>query len=76
MGLLKSLILLPVKGPMDGALWVTKKINEAAEKEFNDPAMLRKTLQALEDDLMAGRITEDAYDEAETQLLVRLKALT
>lgn len=76
MGLLRSLLLLPVKGPMDGALWVTQKIVETAETEVNNPATLRKSLQFLEQDLMAGRISEDAYDAAEMEILMRLKALT
>lgn len=75
MGLLRTLLLLPAKGPMDGALWVTRKIVETAETEVNNPATLRKSLQILEWDLMAGRITEDDYDAAETQILLRLKAL-
>ena len=75
MGLLRSLLLLPIKGPMDGALWVTEKLVEAAEAEVNNPAALRKSLQALELDLLAGRISEDAYDDAETLILMRLKAI-
>jgi hypothetical protein len=75
MGLLRTLLLLPVKGPMDGALWVTQKSVETAETEVNNPATLRKSLQMLEWDLMAGRITEDQYDVAEMQILMRLKAL-
>ncbi len=76
MGLLRSLLLLPVKGPIDGALWATQKIVEAAEAEVNNPATLRKSLQMLEKDLLAGRISEDAYDAAETLILTRLKAIT
>lgn len=74
MGLLRSLLLLPLKGPVDGALWVTGQIMEAAEAEFNNPATLRKTLHQLEQDLIAGRISEDEYDEAETNILWRLRA--
>lgn len=73
MGLLSKLLLLPVKGPIDGALWVTGKITEAAAAEVNDPAALRKRLTWLEAELIAGRITEDQYDEAEEEILQRLK---
>lgn len=75
MGLLRSLLLLPLKGPMDGALWVTKKIVETAETEVNNPATLRKSLQMLEWDLMAGRMTEEDYDAAETEILQRLRGM-
>lgn len=73
MGLLTKLLLLPVKGPFDGALWVTQKVTEAAEAELNDPSALRKRLIALEAELVAGRISEDDYDAAEEEILQRLK---
>lgn len=76
MGLLSSLILLPVKGPMDGAVWVANKVNESVQQEWNNPASIRKALVSLEKQLLAEEITEDAYDAAETELLLRLKALT
>ena len=76
MGLLRSLILLPAKGPMDGALWVVKKIHGAAEDELNNPATIKKTLVALEEALLRGEISEDDYDTAETDLLMRLRATT
>lgn len=74
MGLLRSLITLPVKGPVDGALWVARKINQQAQEEFNDPAQIRRTLAVLEGQMLAGEISEEAYDEAETALLMRMKA--
>ena len=76
MGLLSSLILLPVKGPMDGAVWVANKVNESVQQEWNNPASIRKALVSLEKQLLAGEISEAAYDAAETELLLRLKALT
>ncbi|MEO0667442.1 MAG: gas vesicle protein GvpG [Pseudomonadota bacterium] len=76
MGLLSSLILLPVKGPMDGAVWVANKVNESVQQEWNNPASIRKALVSLEKQLLAEEISEDAYDAAETELLLRLKALT
>lgn len=76
MGLLRSLLLLPVKGPMDGAMWVVQKIHGAAEEELNDPVAIKKTLVALEKALIDGEITEDEYDLAETELLMRLKLVS
>jgi len=76
MGLLRTLLTLPIKGPVDGTLWVARKIEEAADKELNDPATLRKSLAALETQLLAGAITEEEYDEAETHLLLRIKGQT
>ena len=75
MGLLRSLLTLPVHGPMQGTFWVARKIEEAADREYNDPSALRKALASLEQQLLSGSITEDEYDAAETVLLLRLKAL-
>jgi hypothetical protein len=75
MGLLRSLLLLPVKGPLDGVLWVAGQIQDAALSDINDPSTLRKALQDLENDLIAGRISEEAYDEAETSILMRLRGI-
>lgn len=75
MGLLRSLLLAPIKGPVDGTLWVTGKIQEAAEAEYNDPARIRRALTSLEAALLRNDITEDEYDDAEEALLVRLRAV-
>ena len=76
MGLLRSLILMPVKGPLDGATWVARKIHDSAQQEWSDPANIRKALRDLEAQLLAGEISEDTYDAAETALLQRLKEAT
>ncbi|MEO0989642.1 MAG: gas vesicle protein GvpG [Pseudomonadota bacterium] len=74
MGLLRRALLLPVAGPIQGALWVADKVAEAADEELNSPASIKRQLQLLEDALLAGDLSEEAYDEAETDLLLRLKA--
>ncbi|MEM8537580.1 MAG: gas vesicle protein GvpG, partial [Pseudomonadota bacterium] len=74
MGLLRQLLTLPVAGPLRGTGWIAEKIHEAAEKEHNSPAAIRKALAALEAQLLAGEISEDEYDQAETALLQRLQA--
>jgi len=76
MGLLRTLISMPVVGPLRGTAWIAGKINEAAERELNDPAAIRKALATLESQLLAGEISEADYDEAETVLLQRLKAMS
>jgi hypothetical protein len=72
MGLLSRLLTAPVSLPVSGALWVAAKVAECAETELTDPATIRQALDALERDLLAGRITEDAFEEAEADLLARL----
>ena len=55
---------------------MARQIQDAADKELNDPAALRKALAALETQLLAGAISEEEYDEAETRLLLRIKGQT
>lgn len=73
MGLLRTLALLPIKGPLDGAGWVFQKIHVAAEQEWRDPAAVRQHLRDLEAQLLSGDISEEDYDVAETALLERLR---
>ena len=73
MGLLSSLVLAPITGPAKGTFWLATKIAEAAETEHNDPAALRAALRAAEAELLAGTLSEDAYDEIETDILTRLR---
>ena len=73
MGLLRTILLAPVKAPLDGTLWVASKIEEAATTEMHDPARIRADLRALETALVRGEITEDEYDDAEEILISRLQ---
>lgn len=73
MGMLSNLLLLPVKGPVSGTLWVAGKISEAAEAQRNDRSVLMAALKQAEEDLLAGRLSDDDYDVLETDLLERLR---
>ncbi len=74
MGLLRSLLGLPVSGPLKAAVWVAESVREAALAEYNDPAAIRAALVDLERRLDAGEIDEDAYEAAEQVLLDRMEA--
>lgn len=74
MGMLGTLLLLPLRGPLDATLWVAGRIGEAAERQWNDPAALRAALAAAEQRLLAGELSEAEYDALETELLERLRA--
>ena len=73
MGILSSLLTLPVTGPLKGSLWVGRKIHEAAVQQLNDPGAIRRELRRLEAALVAGEMSEEDYDEAEMVLLTRLR---
>jgi hypothetical protein len=73
MGLLRGLLTFPVSAPVGGALWVAGQIHDAAARELTDPAAIRRALADLERELDAGRIDEDAFEDAEELLLRRLR---
>jgi len=71
MGLLK-LLLAPVTLPASGLRFVFGEIRDAAERELNDPQVIRREILEMQRLLDAGLITEEAYDAAEAELLARL----
>jgi len=73
MGILSTLLMAPLTAPAKGTLWLASKIAEAAEADFNDPRQLRAALRAAEAELLAGTMSEDEYDEIETDILLRLR---
>ncbi len=75
MGLLRKVLTLPLSGPANGVLWLASRIADAAEAELNDPAALRRALAEAEAALLAGDLSEEAYDAIEEDLLARLGAV-
>ena len=75
MGLLRSLLALPVTGPVRGAAWAMSQVHEAADREHNDPARLYAELEALERALVAGEIDDATYEAAEEDILDRIDAI-
>ena len=63
----------PVTWPAKGVFWILKKVYEAAHDEFYDPSSIKRQLIELEDQLDAGHITEEEFEEVEVVLLQRLK---
>jgi hypothetical protein len=73
MGLLKSLVLLPV-APVRGVVWVAERVAEAADRELYDPASIRRQLEELTVAYESGAIDREGYERAETELFDRLAA--
>ncbi|MBB4200730.1 hypothetical protein CCR94_19255 [Rhodoblastus sphagnicola] len=73
MGLLKTLLTLPVSGPLAGLMFIGEKLADAADKEAFDPDAIKRQIVALEDKLNAGAITEEEYEADELVLLLRLR---
>ena len=75
MGLLSKVLLAPITLPPRSTIWLAQKLTEAAEAQRNDPAVLRRALAAAEEQLLNGEISEDVYDEIETEILTRLRMM-
>ncbi|MFE5243617.1 MULTISPECIES: gas vesicle protein GvpG [unclassified Streptomyces] len=73
MGLFTGLLLLPL-APVRGVAWVAEKVNDAAEREFNDPQVIRARLAALNLELEDGHIGLEEFEREEEELLDRLHA--
>ncbi len=76
MGLLKNLLLAPVMLPAGGLKFVVAEIRDAADRELNDPQVIRREILELQRRLDDGLISEDEYDSAEAELLAHLDAIT
>ncbi len=71
MFLIDDILLSPLKG----VIWLGKKINEVAEKEFSDEGRIKEKLMELQMRFELDEISEEEYDKQEAELLSRLDAL-
>jgi len=61
--------------PLNGIIWLGKKINEVAEKEFSDEGLIKEKLMQLQLRFEIDEISEENYDRQEKELLERLEAI-
>ncbi|MEU0370156.1 gas vesicle protein GvpG [Streptomyces sp. NPDC006283] len=71
MGLITGLLTLPL-APVRGVVWVAEQLQDAAERELNDPLVLRAQLAALNQDFEDGLLGEEEFEQEEEELLDRL----
>ncbi|KMS82625.1 MULTISPECIES: gas vesicle protein GvpG [Streptomyces] len=72
MGLISEVLLLPF-APVRGGAWAIRQVLQEAERIYYDPATVRAELARLEEQLQAGEITEEEFDQREDELLDRLE---
>ena len=58
--------------PVHGVVWLAEKIKEAAEAEKFDESKIRESLLDLQMKLELEEITEEEYQESETELMERM----
>ena len=71
MFLIDDILLSPLKG----VIWLGKKINEVAEKEFSDEGLIKEKLMELQLKFELDEISEEKYNKQEKELLERLDAI-
>ncbi|WP_432010492.1 gas vesicle protein GvpG [Streptomyces cucumeris] len=68
MGLLTEVALLPL-APVRGVVWIAGQLRDAAERQINDPAVVRARLAALNEALEDGEIGPEEFEREEDRLL-------
>lgn len=71
MGLLTGLLSLPL-APVRGVVWVAEQMKQQAEREYYNPAVVRRQMEDVDDAHAAGELTDEEHDELNQQLLNRL----
>jgi hypothetical protein len=71
MGLLSGLLGLPL-APVRGVVWVADVIRQQAEKQYYDPAEIRRQLELVDTARRNGELTEEDAADLENELLARL----
>ena len=61
--------------PLNGIIWLGKKINEVAEREFSDEGLIKERLMELQLKFELDKINEKEYNKQEAELLARLDAI-
>jgi len=61
--------------PLNGVIWLGKKINEVAEREFSDKGLIKEKLMELQLRFELDEISEQEYNKREKELLGRLDAI-
>jgi hypothetical protein len=71
MGLLTRLVLLPL-APVEGVVWMARRLEDEAERQMHDPDLIREQLAELQRLADEGRVDDTEVAAAEDELLDRL----
>lgn len=71
MGLLSALVTLPL-APVRGVVWVAEQVSSEAEREWYDPARIRRRLDEVARAREDGTMDEAEADAEERELVARL----
>lgn len=71
MGLLTGLLSLPL-APVRGTVWVAEQVMRQAEREFYDPASIRRQMEDVDRLRAEGSLSDDEAEAIEDELVQRL----
>lgn len=71
MGLIAGLLTLPL-APVRGTIWVAEQVQEEAERQYYDPARIRRELEQVDELRQTGEITDEDAEQLEDALVERL----
>lgn len=71
MGILSGLLTLPL-APIRWTVWVAEQVRDEAEREYYDPAVIRRQLDQIAEARREGTVDEQDADAAERELVRRL----
>ena len=71
MGLIAGLLTLPL-APVRGTIWVAEQVQEEAERQYYDPARIRRELEQVDELRQAGELTDEDAEQLEDALVERL----
>ena len=61
--------------PLNGIIWIGKKIGDIVEKEFSDEGLIKEKLMEVQMKFEMDKISEKEYNKQEAELLARLDAI-
>lgn len=59
-------------GPVKGTIWIAEQLKEEAERQYYDPASIRRQLEDVAQARQDGRLTDEEATSLETELIQRL----
>jgi hypothetical protein len=75
MGLISSILLFPITGPVAGIRWTLGKVQRVAEEELTDDTGVKQELMELQMQLELGDIDDAEYVRREAELMQRLREI-
>lgn len=71
MGIFSAILGLPL-APVRGVLWIGEVIRQQVEEEMFSPAAMRRDLEAVEEALRSGQMSEEEAERAEDAIIKRM----